>query len=99
MSMFGDKASPPPRRLRRGDVHKATEAELGELGVDPLTNSQASAALRLAKEIDSARDAREVASASRELRQAMQVVRALAPVRERGDKIDELNARRQARGA
>ncbi|MFE9296585.1 hypothetical protein [Streptomyces niveus] len=78
---------------------KATRAELEQLGVDPEANAAAAAALRLAKELDSARDARETAPAARELRQAMGVVRALAPVKERGDKIDELNARRQARGA
>lgn len=96
--MFGGDAS-PPRKLRAGAVTKATRAELELLGVDPEASAAAAAALRLAKELDSARDARETAPAARELRQAMGVVRALAPVKERGDKIDELNARRQARGA
>ncbi|MET4925475.1 hypothetical protein P3L51_24500 [Streptomyces sp. PSRA5] len=96
--MFGNDAS-PPRKLRAGAVAKATKAELEQLGVDPAANAAAAAALRLAKELDSARDARESTPAARELRQAMGVVRALAPVKERGDKIDELNARRQARGA
>jgi hypothetical protein len=96
--MLGGNAL-PPRRLRAGAVTTATRAELDHLGVDPAGNAAAAAALRLAKELDSARDAREVAPAARELRQAMTVVRGLAPVKERGDKIDELNARRRARGA
>lgn len=92
----------PPRTLRAGAVTRATRAEIERLGVDPAANAAAAAAIRLAKELDSARDARETAPAARELRQAMGVVRALAPVRERGDKIDDLNTqreRRRARGA
>ncbi|GGZ53185.1 hypothetical protein GCM10010328_30000 [Streptomyces rubiginosohelvolus] len=96
--MFG-KDSSPPRKLRKGSVCRATESELAALGIDPASNAAAAAAVRLAKELDSARDAKEVAPAARELRQAMTVVRAMAPVQERGDKVDELLARRAARGA
>ncbi|MGW0599949.1 hypothetical protein ACWD11_22735 [Streptomyces sp. NPDC002776] len=87
----------PKRRLRRGAVAKATTAELAELGVDPAANAQAAAALRLAAELDSAPDPKAAATAARELRQAMAVVRAAAPPRERGDKVDEIAARREQR--
>lgn len=88
---------PPKRRLRAGSVHKATRAELADLGVDPKTNALAAAALRLATEIDSAQDPKSTAAVSRELRQAMQAVRGLAPPKERGDKIDDLERRRRER--
>ncbi|MFG2589061.1 hypothetical protein [Streptomyces sp. NPDC048438] len=96
--MFDDQPT-PKRRLRAGAVNKATKGELADLGVDPATNAAAATALRLATEIDSAQDAKSVAAVSRELRQAMQVVRGMADPKERGDKVDELNARRAARGA
>lgn len=87
----------PQRRLRKGAVHKATLAELAELGVDPAENGMAAAALRLATELDSAQDPRHAAAAARELRQAVAVVRGLAPPRDRGDKVDDLTARRARR--
>lgn len=87
----------PKRRLRRGAVAAATTAELTELGVDPAVNAQAAAALRLAAELDSAPDPKAAATAARELRQAMQVVRAAAPPKERGDKVDKLVSGRQHR--
>lgn len=85
------------RTLRSGVVTKATRAELDTLGVDPEANAQAAAAVRLAKELDSAADPKEAAAAARELRQAMAVVRAAAPPKERGDRVDEINARRERR--
>ena len=87
----------PKRRLRAGAVHRATRAELADLGVDPRTNALAAAALRLATEIDSAQDPKSAAAVSRELRQAMQTVRAIVPPKERGDKVDELTRRRAQR--
>lgn len=87
----------PKRRLRRGAVAKATTAELEDLGVDPTVNAQAAAALRLAAEMDSAPDGKSAATAARELRQAMAVVRAAAPPKERGDRVDEITARRERR--
>lgn len=90
-------ADPPKRRRRRGDVHAATAAELDDLGVDPGRSATAAAALRLATELDSALDAKEAASVGRELRQAMAVVRGLAPPKERGDTVDDLASRREAR--
>jgi hypothetical protein len=87
----------PKRRLRRGAVASATTAELADLGVDPAANAQAAAALRLAAELDSATDPKAAATAARELRQAMAVVRAAAPPKERGDKIDQLAERRAQR--
>ncbi|MEU5111701.1 hypothetical protein AB0G64_09395 [Streptomyces longwoodensis] len=87
----------PKRRLRRGAVAAATTAELAELGVDPTANAQAAAALRLAVELDSAPDPKAAAGVARELRQAMAVVRAAAPPKERGDKVDELTRRREKR--
>ncbi|MBK3556291.1 hypothetical protein JHN55_07025 [Streptomyces sp. MBT56] len=97
--MFDDEPPPPRRRLRAGAVHKATKTELADLGVDPKANASAATALRLASEVDSSTDAKATAAVSRELRQAMQTVRALAPPKERGDKIDQLAARRATRGA
>ena len=48
-------------------------------------------------ELDSAPDPKAAATAARELRQAMAVVRAAAPPKERGDKIDQLAERRAQR--
>ena len=82
------------RRIRAGAVAKATTAELDDLGVSPTKNASAAAAMRLAKIMDSSVDPKEVAAAARELRQAMHVVRAMAPPKNRGDIVDELSARR-----
>ena len=90
---------PKRRALRAGAVTKATTAELADLGVDPKANASAAAAIRLAKELDSAQDPKDASSAARELRQAMHTVRGLAPPKDRGDKIDELAARRPRRPA
>lgn len=87
----------PPRRLRRGKVATATLAELADLGISPNGSSAAAAAVRLATELDSAADSREAAAAGRELRQAMAVVRGLAKPKPIGDRIDEVNARREKR--
>lgn len=91
--------APKRRNLRAGAVTKGTRAELADLGVDPEANAAAAAAIRLAKEMDSAQDPKDTASAARELRQAMHTVRGLALPKERGDKIDELSARRPRRTA
>lgn len=94
---MGDEA--PKRRLRAGAVAKATTAELQALGVDPATSAQAAAAVRLAKELDSSQVTKDSAASARELRQAMAVVRALAPPKEMGDRVDELAARAAKRAA
>ncbi|KND29923.1 hypothetical protein [Streptomyces stelliscabiei] len=85
------------RRVRRGKVATATAAEIKDLGIDATASAPAATALRLATLIDSTSDAKETAAAARELRQAMQVVRALAPPKDAGDRIDQLAARRRAR--
>lgn len=90
---------PKRRALRAGAVTKATAVELADLGVDPKSNASAAAAIVLSKVMDSSPDMKEVASAARELRQAMHTVRGLAPPKDRGDKIDELAARRPRRPA
>ncbi|MFR0354159.1 hypothetical protein [Streptomyces sediminimaris] len=87
------------KRIRAGAVAKATKAELDDLGVSPETNASAAAAMRLAKIMDSSADPKEVAAAARELRQAMHVVRAMAPPKDRGDIVDELSARRPRHSA
>ncbi|MEV4863260.1 hypothetical protein [Streptomyces ossamyceticus] len=87
----------PKRRPRRGKVATATAAEIEALGVDAAASAPAATALRLATWVDSATDAKDAAAAARELRQAMQVVRALAPPKDAGDRIDQLAARRKAR--
>jgi len=87
----------PKRRLRRGAIAKATSAQLAELGVDPAAHALAATALRLAAEVDSAPDPKAAATAARELRQAMAVVVAGAPPKERGDRVDELTSRRKRR--
>ncbi|MFF8034912.1 hypothetical protein [Streptomyces sp. NPDC016626] len=87
----------PKRRLRRGAVAAATTAQLEALGVDPVGHAMAAAALRMAAEVDSAPDPKAAATAARELRQAMAVVVAAAPPKERGDRIDEIAARRERR--
>lgn len=88
---------PKRRAPRPGAVAKATKVELADLGVSPESNASAAAAIRLAKEMDSAKDPKDAAAAARELRQAMHTVRGLAPPKDRGDKIDELAARRPRR--
>ncbi|MFC8361128.1 hypothetical protein ACFUIY_14795 [Streptomyces griseorubiginosus] len=87
-------SDPGTKRVRAGAVAKGTRAELDDLGVSPDSNASAAAAMRLAKLMDSTADPKEVAAAARELRQAMNTVRGLAPPKDRGDKIDELAARR-----
>ncbi|WP_329338575.1 hypothetical protein OG866_27060 [Streptomyces sp. NBC_00663] len=87
----------PKRRLRRGAIANATTAQLAELGVDPASHALAATALRLAAEVDSAPDPKAAATAARELRQAMAVVVAAAPPKERGDRVDEIAARREER--
>lgn len=90
---------PGAKRVRAGAVAKATKAELDDLGVSPESNSAAAAAMRLAKIMDSTPDPKEIAAAARELRQAMHTARGLAPPKDRGDKIDELAARRPRNSA
>ncbi|MEV1063387.1 hypothetical protein [Streptomyces sp. NPDC050263] len=92
-------SEPGVKRVRAGAVAKATRAELDDLGVSSETNASAAAAMKLAKIMDSAIDPKDVASAARELRQAMHTVRGLAPPKDRGDKIDELAARRPRNSA
>lgn len=92
-------SEPRLKRVRAGAVAKATTAELDDLGVSPEKNASAAAAMRLAKIMDSSADPKEVAAAARELRQAMHTVRALAPVKNRGDIVDELASRRPRHSA
>ncbi|MFF5004675.1 hypothetical protein ACFY3G_17815 [Streptomyces phaeochromogenes] len=90
---------PPKRRLRKGLIAKATAKDLAELGVDPADNAIAAAAIRLATELDCAPSPKDAAAAARELRQAMAVVRGIAPPKELGDRIDQLSQRRNRRRA
>ncbi|WP_327403835.1 hypothetical protein OG194_29640 [Streptomyces sp. NBC_01288] len=92
-------AEPGAKRVRAGAVAKATRAELDDLGVSPDSNASAAAATRLAKIMDSSVDPKEIAAVARELRQAMHVVRALAPPKDRGDIVDELASRRPRHSA
>ncbi|WP_432124051.1 hypothetical protein [Streptomyces sp. C10-9-1] len=80
-------------------MYKATAAELADLGINPEANATGAAALRLATELDAARDSKEAAAAARELRQAMAAVRGMAAPRETGDRVDELAARAAQRAA
>ncbi|MEU2764265.1 hypothetical protein [Streptomyces sp. NPDC007094] len=89
----------PKRRLRAGAVHKATLAELADLGVDPKVNAAAAAALRLATEMDSAKDVKSASTAARELRQAMATVRGMASPQAKGGQVDQLAARAAKRAA
>ncbi|MER7967683.1 hypothetical protein ABTX35_01470 [Streptomyces sp. NPDC096080] len=90
---------PGAKRVRAGAVAKATRTELDDLGVSPDANASAAAAMRLAKIMDSSVDPKEVAASARELRQAMHVVRAMAPPKDRGDIVDELASRRPRHSA
>lgn len=92
-------AEPGAKRVRAGAVAKATRTELDDLGVSPDANASAAAAMRLAKIMDSSVDPKEIAAAARELRQAMHVVRAMAPPKNRGDIVDELASRRPRHSA
>ncbi|MFB6626502.1 MULTISPECIES: hypothetical protein [unclassified Streptomyces] len=85
--------------LSGGVVTAATIAELSDLGVRPDANASAAAAIQLARLLDAAVDAKDAASAARELRQAMHTVRGMAPPKSKGDKIDELESRRSRRTA
>ncbi|MET8707781.1 hypothetical protein [Streptomyces californicus] len=89
----------PRRRLRKGAVAKATLAELLDLGVDPDVNTAAAAAVRLATELDSAKDVKGAATAARELRQAMATVRGMASPQAKGGPVDQLAARAAKRAA
>ncbi|MFJ9982558.1 hypothetical protein ACIQUD_00585 [Streptomyces globisporus] len=94
-----DEEGSPRRKLRKGPVAKATIAELADLGIDPAVNTSAAAAVRLATELDSAKDVKGAATAARELRQAMATARGMAAPRERGGPVDQLAARAAQRAA
>lgn len=72
-------------------------AELDELSAYQTSPGLAAVALELAKAFDSTDAPTSKAVVARELAALMKTVRALAPVKAEGDKLDDLSARRAKR--
>lgn len=78
-------------------VEAGVQAELELLQVTSVSPGLCAAVLELARQLDQAEGAGNAASAAREVRALMSDLRELAPAREIGDALDELNARRATR--
>ncbi|MEU2181242.1 hypothetical protein [Streptomyces thermolilacinus] len=72
-------------------------AELDQLGADATTPGLAAMAIALAESFDETEAPTSRAVVARELNALMKTVRALAPVGEEGDVVDDLAARREKR--
>jgi hypothetical protein len=79
-------------------VRDAVELMLDELPEDVAASPTAAAALRLADSIDLGVDSyRFQAGLVAQLRECTAELRAMAPAKTEGDRVDDLNARRAAR--
>lgn len=78
-----------------GPVGAAVEAELAAL--DAFSTAEGQIAMRLADQLDAPRNGMAVAGDAKELRAVLATIREKTPVK--ADPVDELNARRAARGA
>lgn len=95
-----DIAAPPPRprRRRKGPIEQAVGRDLALLPADLRRGGIATSALRLARELDSMIVVgRDAAGHAREIRQCLMTLREISPGEKKGDKTDELGARREAR--
>ena len=83
---------------RKGAVVTAVERDLKALGPDAKGSTLAATALALARELDQpGNSATSKSMCAKSMVEVMREVRALAPAKREADRLDELNARRQAR--
>ncbi|MFE2041665.1 hypothetical protein ACFXAZ_12175 [Streptomyces sp. NPDC059477] len=82
-----------------GAVTDAVNAEIGQLGVEPVSPGLAELAVSLARAIDETDAATARAAAARELRAVMADLRRLAPVETKGDAVDDIAEQRAKRRA
>jgi hypothetical protein len=88
-----------PRKAKPPTTVEGVEADLKALPSHLARSGLAAAALSLARDLDSTEtSATARAACARSLVGVQRELRALAPAREEVDKIDELRARREARG-
>lgn len=80
-------------------VANEVRAEIDQLRVAEVAPGQAALAISLAETYDETDAPTSRAVVARELAAAMKVLRALAPVGEEGDQLDELTRKREARRA
>ena len=80
-----------------GKVEAAVEADLARFPAELQTGALAAACRNLGRRIDGGMSARDVITATREIRSCMSTLVALAPVGEAGDVVDELRERRARR--
>lgn len=80
-----------------GPVERATRAELRELGISVQKSASAAAAVAMARHIDTARGGVAAATATRELRAAMEELHKVVAARPTEDPLADLRARRDAR--
>ncbi|MEU1008190.1 hypothetical protein [Streptomyces sp. NPDC005890] len=82
-----------------GTVTDAINAEIEQLGVEPVSPGLAELATSLARSVDEADAPTARAVAARELRAVMADLRKLAPVQSKGDAVDDIAAHREKRRA
>jgi hypothetical protein len=80
-----------------GAVTDAINAEIEQLGVEPVSPGLAELASSLARSVDEAEAPTARAVAARELRAVMADLRRLAPVASKGDAVDDIAAQREKR--
>ncbi|MFF9714814.1 hypothetical protein ACF1DW_04350 [Streptomyces sp. NPDC014603] len=80
-----------------GAVTDAINAEIEQLGVEPVSPGLAELASSLAQSVDDAEAPTARAVAARELRAVMADLRRLAPVAAKGDAVDDIATQREKR--
>ncbi|TQL21959.1 hypothetical protein [Streptomyces sp. SLBN-134] len=80
-----------------GAVTDAINAEIEQLGVEPVSPGLAELATSLATSVDDADAPTARAVAARELRAVMADLRRLAPVAAKGDAVDDIATQREKR--
>lgn len=80
-----------------GAVTDAVNAEIEQLGVEPVSPGLAELASSLAQSVDDAEAPTARAVAARELRAVMADLRRLAPVAAKGDAVDDIATQREKR--
>ncbi|MFE7236097.1 hypothetical protein ACFVAF_36895 [Streptomyces sp. NPDC057596] len=81
-----------------GVVATGIKEEIAQLNVDEISPGMTALALSLARSVDaSAKNPAAKAVAARELRVVMKELRALAPVGEEGDVVDDIARQREKR--
>ncbi|WP_240981010.1 hypothetical protein [Streptomyces sp. Z423-1] len=82
-----------------GAVTDAINAEINQLGIEPVSPGLAELATSLARSVDEADAPTARAVAARELRAVMADLRKLAPVQSKGDAVDDIAEQRAKRRA